>query len=70
MPEFGYVSVADIVEIYGVSRSFVYKKASTGKWGRYRRPDGTIRYRREQVDDSLGAVVARQNAGTRSKVRD
>lgn len=50
----GYGTVEDIITIYRVSRSYVYKMASLHKWGRYRHPDGGVRYRWEHVDDTLG----------------
>ncbi|GAA0719979.1 helix-turn-helix transcriptional regulator [Dactylosporangium roseum] len=70
MPGFGYATVNEIVQIYGVAKSTVYKMASAEHWGRYRHPDGSVRYRREDVDKALCGMVPRQNARPSSKVRD
>lgn len=66
----GYATVDEVMQVYGVSRSFVYKKASQEKWGRYRRPDGTVRYRRDQVAKTLEDLARRQAAKAGGKVRD
>jgi hypothetical protein len=49
----GYLTVTDIIRIYAVKRSYVYRLAHRDQWGRYRHPDGTVRYRYEHVDNSL-----------------
>lgn len=66
----GYTTVADIMRIYGVTRGYVYRMASERHWGRYRHPDGTVRYRREDVADTLRGGGPGRVAGTNGKVRD
>lgn len=66
----GYAAVEEIMRVYRVSRSFVYKKASQLNWGRYRHPDGTTRYRREDAAKALEDLPRRQGADAGGKVRD
>lgn len=51
---YGYATVDEIMHVYGVSRSYIYRLACQRKWGRYRHPDGGIRYRRDHVHETLG----------------
>lgn len=70
MSGLGYATVDEILQIYRVAKSTVYKMASADGWGRYRHPEGGVRYRREDVAKSLSDMVPRQNARTAGKVRD
>jgi hypothetical protein len=65
----GYLTVADIIRIYAVRRSYVYRLASIHQWGRYRHPDGHIRYRYEHVDDTLSPGGSLRWQRHASKVR-
>lgn len=51
--EYGYYTVEEIIRIYHVKRSYLYRLACVHRWGRYRHPDGSTRYRRAAVDDTL-----------------
>lgn len=62
MSGFGYATVEEIMSTYRVSRQYVYKMASKDRWGRYRHPDGGVRYRREDTSDSLAPKGAGQKA--------
>lgn len=74
-PSFGYSSVEEIMKIYGVTRAYVYRMASKRmadgrKWGRYRHPDGGVRYRREDVDATLRGGGPGRPSRSNGKVRD
>ncbi len=70
MSGLGYATVDEIIQVYRVAKSTIYKMACTDGWGRYRHPDGGVRYRREDVAESLSGMTPRQNARRPSKVRD
>lgn len=70
MTAYGYGTVEQIMKRYGVSRAYVYKMASARRWGRYRHPEGGVRYRLEDADDTLSDGAARRDAQRRGKVRD
>jgi hypothetical protein len=53
-PGYGYSTVDEIMRTHSVTKAYVYKLASTKQWGRYRHPDGGVRYRRDDVDKTLG----------------
>lgn len=59
---YGYATVGEIMQVYGVSRGYVYRLACERKWGRYRHPDGGVRYRREQVDEVLGGSAGQRRS--------
>ncbi len=74
-PNYGYATVEEIMATYGVTRAYVYKMASKGtpegrRWGRYRHPDGGVRYRREDVDDTLRGGGPGRLPRSNGKVRD
>lgn len=64
----GYYTLAEIMRIYRVRRSYVYKLACLHRWGRYRHPDGGVRYRREDVDRSLSEAATRRHDQASGKV--
>jgi hypothetical protein len=47
------MTVDELARIYVVARSYAYRMASKHQWGRYRHPDGGVRYRIEHVDGTL-----------------
>ncbi len=67
---YGYATVDEVMAIYGVSRQYVYKMAHEAEWGRYRHPDGRVRYRREDAAKTLSGGAARRDARAGGKVRD
>jgi len=70
MTGYGYATAEEIMNRYGVTRAYVYKMAHERRWGRYRHPEGGVRYRLEHVDDTLSDGAARRDAQRRGKVRD
>jgi hypothetical protein len=58
----GYCTVADVIRIYVVTKTYAYRIANRDHWHRYRHPDGGVRYRREDVDRSLSAGTATRRA--------
>ena len=62
----GYAALDEIVAVYHVSRSYAYRLACQHHWGRYRHPDGTTRYRREDVDETLAPGASRRLLAQRS----
>ena len=70
MSSFGYATVDEVMHVYGVTRAYVYKMAHEHGWGRYRHPDGKIRYRREDASKTLAGGAARRDDQRQGKVRD
>lgn len=65
----GYATIEEIMAVYHVSRSYAYKLACTRRWGRYRHPDGRVRYRRSDVDDTLSARASLRRRSAAGKVQ-
>jgi len=58
----GYLKPGDIAQLYHVKVSYVIKLASVHRWGRYKHPDGTTRYRAVHADTTLRQGVDRRRA--------
>jgi hypothetical protein len=58
----GYAAMDEIVYVYVVTRTYAWRIACRDHWGRYRHPDGGVRYRREDVDNSLAVGTATRRA--------
>lgn len=50
---YAYMTIAEIVKIYGWSRSYAYKRAHLDGWRRFLGRDRLIRYHRVDVDQSV-----------------
>jgi hypothetical protein len=64
------MTVQAVISIYCVRKSYVYRMASEHHWRRYRHPDGGVRYRWEDVDDTLSGGAAGRHDRASGKVRD
>jgi hypothetical protein len=64
--------VGEVVRVYVVTRTYAYRIAHRDHWGRYRHPDGGVRYRRVDVEQSLAATTAtrREKAKERQALRE
>ncbi|MER7280399.1 hypothetical protein ABT369_38780 [Dactylosporangium sp. NPDC000244] len=56
-PGYGYSTVEEIMRTYSITKAYIYKLASTKGWGRYRHPDGGVRYRRDDVAATLAGCA-------------
>lgn len=48
-----YLTADEIMTVYNVSRSYVYRMASERQWRRYRDAQRVVHYRVEDVGDTL-----------------
>ena len=56
----GYILASDVAHIYKITMNRVYVLACTHQWGRYRDAQGRVRYRIQDVADTMD----RDNATT------
>ena len=61
---YDYVTIGEIIRIYGWSRSYTYKRAHLDGWRRFLGRDRLMRYHRADVDRSVPDVNAGDQAGS------